>query len=64
MDNHSEAILDKYKEVSFTDDVMSRIKLKEYQNTYAAAMAKYGLQRGIDGSKAGHVTTQEFFATP
>jgi len=43
------------------DDVMSRVKLKEYQNTYAAAMAKYGLQRGIDGSKARHVTTQEFY---
>jgi len=43
------------------DDVMSRIKLKEYQETYAAAMAKYGLQRGIDGSKARHVTTQEFY---
>ncbi|WP_348717410.1 MobV family relaxase [uncultured Alistipes sp.] len=43
------------------DDVMSRIKLKEYQDTYAAAMAKYGLQRGIDGSKARHVTTQEFY---
>lgn len=43
------------------DDVMSRIKLKEYQDTYAAAMAKYGLQRGIDGSKARHITTQEFY---
>lgn len=43
------------------DDVMSRVKLKEYQGTYAAAMAKYGLQRGIDGSKARHVTTQEFY---
>lgn len=43
------------------DDVMSRVKLKEYQDTYAAAMAKYGLQRGIDGSKARHVTTQEFY---
>lgn len=43
------------------DDVMSRIKLKEYQDTYAAAMAKYGLQRGIDGSNARHVTTQEFY---
>ncbi len=45
------------------DDVMSRVKLKEYQDTYAAAMAKYGLQRGIDGSKARHVTTQEFYRT-
>ena len=43
------------------DDIMSRVKLKEYQDTYAAAMAKYGLQRGIDGSKARHVTTQEFY---
>lgn len=43
------------------DDVMSRVKLKKYQDTYAAAMAKYGLQRGIDGSKARHVTTQEFY---
>ena len=40
---------------------MPRIKLKEYQDTYAAAMAKYGLQRGIDGSKARHITTQEFY---
>lgn len=43
------------------DDVMTRIKLKEYQDTYAVAMAKYGLQRGIDGSEARHVTTQEFY---
>ena len=43
------------------DDVMSRVKLKDYQDTYAAAMAKYGLQRGIDGSKARHVTTHEFY---
>ena len=43
------------------DDVMSRVKLKEYQDTYAAAMAKYGLRRGIDSSKARHVTTQEFY---
>ena len=43
------------------DDVMSRVKLKEYQDAYAVAMAKYGLQRGIDGSKARHVMTQEFY---
>ena len=43
------------------DDLMTRLKLKSYQDTYAAAMAKYGLQRGIDGSKARHVTTQEFY---
>lgn len=43
------------------DEVMSRIKLKEYQNTYAAAMAKYGLQRGVEGSEARHVDTQQFY---
>ena len=31
------------------DDVMSRVRLKQYQDTYAAAMSKYGLERGIDG---------------
>lgn len=43
------------------DEVMSRVKLKEYQDTYAAAMAKYGLQRGIEGSEARHVGTQQFY---
>lgn len=43
------------------DEVMSRIKLKEYQNPYAEAMAKYGLRRGIDGSEARHVDTTQFY---
>lgn len=43
------------------DDVMSRVKLKEYQDTYAAAMSKYGLQRGIDSSKARHIDAQQFY---
>lgn len=43
------------------DKVMSRIKLKEYQDTYAQAMSKYGLQRGIEGSEARHVNTQQFY---
>ena len=43
------------------DEVMSRVKLKKYQNTYAAAMAKYGLQRGIEDSEARHVDTQQFY---
>ena len=43
------------------DDVMSRARLKQYQDTYAAAMSKYGLERGIDGSEARHITTQEFY---
>ncbi len=43
------------------DDVMARDKLVEYQDTYAEAMAKYGLERGIRGSDARHITTQEFY---
>lgn len=43
------------------DDVMSRARLKEYQNTYAEQMAKYGLQRGIEGSEAKHVTTSQYY---
>ena len=43
------------------DDIITRLRLKSYQDTYAEAMAKYGLQRGIDGSKARHVSTQQFY---
>ncbi len=43
------------------NDVMSRVKLKEYQDTYAQAMSKYGLQRGIEGSEARHVDTTQFY---
>lgn len=43
------------------DDIMTRVKLKEYQDTYAIAMQKYGLQRGVDGSEARHTTTQEYY---
>lgn len=43
------------------DDVMTRTKLKAYQDSYAEAMSKYGLRRGIDGSEARHISTQEFY---
>ena len=43
------------------DEVMSRVKLKEYQDTYAAAMAKYGLRRGIEGSEARHIDTTQYY---
>lgn len=43
------------------DDIMTRLKLKSYQDTYAIAMAKYGLQRGIDGSMARHKSTQQYY---
>lgn len=41
--------------------MMARDKLKAYQTTYAEAMAKYGLRRGIDGSEAKHISTQQFY---
>lgn len=43
------------------DDVMARDKLTSYQDSYGEAMAKYGLQRGIKGSEARHISTQEFY---
>ena len=43
------------------DDVMARDKMKHYQDTYAEVMNKYGLQRGIEGSKARHITTQQYY---
>ena len=43
------------------DDIMTRLRLKSYQDTYAVAMAKYGLQRGIDGSTARHKSTQQYY---
>lgn len=43
------------------DDVMARHRLKHYQDTYAQAMNKYGLQRGVDGSLARHVPTSQYY---
>ncbi|MDY9918100.1 MAG: MobV family relaxase [Proteiniphilum sp.] len=43
------------------DDVMTRAKLKAYQNSYPEAMAKYGLQRGIEGSEARHIGTSQYY---
>ncbi len=43
------------------DDVMTRDRLKGYQDSYAAIMEKYGLQRGIDGSEARHITNLEYY---
>lgn len=40
---------------------MSRPKLKEYQTSYAEAMAKYGLKRGVEGSEARHITGSQFY---
>ncbi len=43
------------------DDIMTRLNLKSYQDSYAVAMSKYGLQRGIDGSLARHKSTQQYY---
>ena len=43
------------------DDIMTRQKLKEYQDSYAQAMARYGLQRGIDASTARHISTRQYY---
>ncbi|KAA6330128.1 Plasmid recombination enzyme [termite gut metagenome] len=43
------------------DDVMARDKLKAYQDSYAQKMQVYGLQRGIEGSEARHITTGQYY---
>ena len=43
------------------DDVMTKEKLIHFQDSYAEAMAKYGLERGIKGSEARHISTSEHF---
>lgn len=43
------------------DDVMTKEKLIHYQDSYAEAMAKYGLDRGVKGSEARHISTSEFY---
>ncbi len=43
------------------DDIMTRQKLKNYQDSYAQVMGRYGLQRGIDGSEAKHISTRQYY---
>lgn len=43
------------------DEIMTRAKLKSYQDTYAQVMSKYGLQRGIAGSEAKHISTRQYY---
>lgn len=43
------------------DDLMSRERLVAYHDSYAEAMAKYGLHRGIRGSEARHTTTAQYY---
>lgn len=39
-----------------------REKLQALQSSYAAAMAPYGLERGLEGSKAEHTPVKKFYA--
>lgn len=41
--------------------MLKRAKLREYQNTYAAAMSEFGLKRGIVGSTARHIATSTHY---
>lgn len=43
------------------DDVMTRDNLERFQDTYAEKMRKYGLERGIKGSEARHITTPQYY---
>ena len=43
------------------DDVLNRDKLTGYHDDYAKVMEKYGLQRGVRGSEARHVTTTQYY---
>ena len=43
------------------DDVLTREKLVTYHDSYAKAMEKYGLQRGVRGSEARHTTTAQYY---
>lgn len=43
------------------DDLMQRDKLTAYQDTYAEAMRQFGLERGIRGSEARHVSQHEYY---
>ena len=43
------------------DDVMTRINLKVYQDSYAQSMQGYGLKRGIEGSEARHITNSQYY---
>lgn len=43
------------------DDIMERGKMSRYQDSYAEAMGKYGLERGIRGSEARHIGQHEYY---
>jgi archaellum component FlaC len=45
----------------YADDVTTRDNLERFQDTYAEKMQKYGLERGIKGSEARHISTLQYY---
>ena len=43
------------------DDLFNRQTLISYHDGYGEVMAKYGLQRGVRGSEARHITTTQYY---
>jgi len=43
------------------DDIMTRDNLTSFQDTYAKAMERFGLERGVRGSEARHVDQHEYY---
>ena len=43
------------------DDVMTHDNLEKFQDTYAEKMQKYGLERGIKGSDARHISIPQYY---
>lgn len=43
------------------NDIMTRENLISFQDTYAEAMERFGLERGIRGSEARHVDQHEYY---
>lgn len=43
------------------DDLFNRQTLIAYHDNYARVMTKYGLQRGVRGSGARHITTMQYY---
>ena len=43
------------------DSIMTRENLTHFQDTYAEAMERFGLERGIRGSEARHVDQHEYY---
>lgn len=43
------------------NDIMTRENLVRFQDTYAEAMERFGLERGIRGSEARHVDQHEYY---